>query len=189
MSRDQVEDGHEDEVSTEEESQIDFDTDILDAAPEPVQDDGSVPDEPRWRIANADLDNTLDEFIERVNARDLDDLSELLAPDAEADFLGEMNSDGIIDGLEDLTLRYPTLVVTRGDLGREPIVVAWLFDQGEDRYDLVGYFTVEPAPPNDGLIQRLAYIEELPETDELVVETPDKVELQEWEDWSTFEEG
>ena len=189
MYRDQVEDGHEDEVSTEEESQIDFDTDILDAAPQPVQDDGSVPDEPRWRIANADLDNTLDEFIERVNARDLDDLSELLAPDAEADFLGEMSSEGIIDGLEDLTLRYPTLVVTRGDLGREPIMVAWLFDQGEDRYDLVGYFTVEPAPANDGLIQRLAYIEELPETDELVVETPDKVELQEWEDWSSFEEG
>jgi len=95
--------------------------------------------EPDWRIANADLDNALDEFVDLVNARDLDGLTELLASDVEADFLGEFSRDGVIAVFNDLFLRCPSLLVTRGDLGSRPMVAVWIFDREDDRFDPLGY--------------------------------------------------
>lgn len=46
-------------------------------------DEDPIADEPERWIENAELDNVLDEFVDRVNGRDLDGLSDLLATDAE----------------------------------------------------------------------------------------------------------
>lgn len=145
-------------------------------------------DEPARRIENADLDSTLDEFVERVNAGDLDGLGDLLAPDTGAYFLQETSRAGVVAGINDLILRYPTLTLTRGDRGSEPIVAAWLFDRDEDRYDLVGYFTFELSEAGEALIQRLDYVEEFLDSEDMVVEIPEKDELAEWDDWSAHNE-
>jgi hypothetical protein len=128
---------------------------------------GSTPEEgftvdgPASRIANAGLDDLLDDFVELVNARDLEGLTEVLAPDVTAGFLDSTSRFGVMDGLNEFVLRNSTLMATRADLGSEPIAALWIFDQEEAGYDLVGYLTFEMTDSNE-LIQRLDYVEELP---------------------------
>lgn len=145
------------------------------AAPEPESDpDGSA------------LDNALVEFVDLFNARDFDELAGMLADECEAGFLGEASRDGVVDGLNDLLLRYPSLILTRGDLGKQPIAVAWVFDPGDNRYDTMGYFV--PALDDSDLVAGLEYFDEMPESEDLVVEEPEDVELPEWEEWSAYDE-
>lgn len=139
------------------------------------------------RIASAGLDDLLDEFVELVNARDLDGLTEVLAPDVTAEFLDSTSRFGVIEGLNELVLRNSTLMATRGDLGSEPIAALWIFDQEKAGYDLVGYLTFEMTDSNE-LIQRLDYVEELSGLEDLVIETPESLEVPEWEVWSAYDE-
>jgi hypothetical protein len=114
-----------------------------------------------------------------------------LAPDAEATFLGESSREGLVDGFSDLFLRNPTFLVTRGDLGVEPIVGVWTFDFEADRFDLIGYMALEMSESDDGLLGRISYVDDVDElagSDDLVVESPDRSELPEWEDWSELDE-
>jgi hypothetical protein len=173
----------------EPEPDIDYDADqieIRDGAgdgppPEDIVDDEGL------RIDNAELDNALDAFVDVVNGRDFDGLEGLLESDAESEFLGAMSREGIIDGFSDLVLRYPTLLLTRGDLGSEPIVVLWTFDFDGDRFERFGYMTLDMSESEQGLIQRISYIDELT-NDDLVVESPDRSDLPEWDDWSELDE-
>lgn len=137
-------------------------------------------------LDGSELDNALVEFVDLFNARDLDDLAEMLADEIEAGFLGEDSRDGVVEGLNDLLLRYPSLVLTRGDLGQQPIAVAWVFDPDDDRYDTMGYFTLALNPSD--LVAEIDYLDELPESEDLVVEEPEQVELPEWEEWSAYDE-
>jgi len=178
-------------AATEPKPDIDYDTDQIDVRDEPGVGeplDEIAPDVEARIIDNADLDNVLDEFVDLVNGRDLDGLSDLLASAAEADFLGETSREGVVDGFSNLFLRNPTLLMTRGDLGSEPIVAVWAFDFEGDRFDLSGYMTLDIGDSEDALILRISYIDELPDTDDLVVESPDRSELPEWEDWSELDE-
>ena len=178
-------------ATTGPELDIDYDTEQIDVRDEPgVAEplDEITPDVEARIIDNADLDNVLDEFVDLVNGRDLDELNDLLASDAEADFLGETSREGVVDGFSNLFLRNPTLLMTRGDLGSEPIVAVWAFDFEGDRFDLSGYMTLDIGDSEDALILRISYIDELPDTDDLVVESPDRSELPEWEDWSELDE-
>jgi hypothetical protein len=105
---------------TVEEPVIDFESDGLDVRGEAEANHLSsdfFSDDQTRRIDNADLDNTIDELVDVLNGRDLDGLSELLAADVEAGVLGESSRDGVVDGFNDLFLRYPTLLVTRGEIG------------------------------------------------------------------------
>lgn len=183
--------GDEEPRATEQEDLgVEVESDIIDVrddveAEQPLPD---ASDEQRAVIDFAGLDNLLDGFVEVVNARDLDRLSELLSPEAEASFLGEFSESGVVDGFNDLLLRYPTFMVTRGDIGSEPIAVAWIFDQEADRFDPFGYFTLDVTDSEEPQIQRVEYAEELPASEDLVVETPERSELPEWEDWSALDE-
>jgi hypothetical protein len=176
---------------TEEEPVIDFESDGLDVRAEAEANHSSsdfFSDDQTRRIDNAELDNTIDEVVDVLNGRDLDGLSELLAADVEAGFLGESSRDGVVDGLNDLFLRYPTLLVTRGEAGPDPIVAVWIFDRVGDRFDPFGYMTFQMSDDEPGLIQRVEYIDELPDSEDLIVETPERSELPEWEDWSELDE-
>jgi len=185
--------------SAVEETGIDFETDMVtvrvgidsdpEGSPNPSLEEAGPEDDPAWSIASADVDNVLDELVDLVNGRDLDGLGEVLSPDATADFLGATSGESIIDGLSEMVLRNPTLIVTRGELGPDPVVAVWLFDEEAHGYDLIGYFSVELTENDDRLIQRMEYIEELPDSGRLTVETPDRVDLPEWDDWSINEEG
>jgi hypothetical protein len=177
--------------ATEDEPVIDFESDGLDVRGEAEANHSSsdsFSDDQTRRIDNAELDNAIDEWVDVVNGRDLDGLSELLAADAEASFLGEWSRDGVVDGFNDLFLRYPTLLVTRGEAGPDPIVAVWIFDRVADRFDPFGYMTFETTDDDAGLIRRVEYIGELPDSEDLLVETPERSELPEWEDWSELDE-
>lgn len=112
----------------------------------------------------------------------------MLATDAEAGFLGESSGTGVIEGVNDLFLRYPTLLATRGDLGPEPIVLVWIFDQELDRFDPLGYLTLDVSDAGEGQIRRVEYVDEVPDSEDLVVETPERADLPEWGDWSALDE-
>ncbi len=179
------------EPAGDDRADIDFDEDpveiqtMADSEEDPLT---SYTDDPGRRIDNADLDNVLDEFVDVINGRDLDSLADLLAEDAEADFLGEGTRDGVVSGMNDLILRNPTLIMTRGDLGSDPLVAVWAYDRDREGFDPFGYLTIELSDSEEGLISRIEYVEDLGETDELVVEVPDRSELPEWWDWSELDE-
>lgn len=175
----------------EEEPVIDFESDGVDVRGEAEANHSAsdfLPDDPIRRIDNAELDNILDEFVDVLNGRDPDGLSELLAADVETGFLGESSRDGVVDGFNDLFLRYPTLMVTRGEIGSDPIVAVWIFDREADLFDPFGYMTLETSDDEEALIQRIDYIDELPDSEDVVVEVPERSELGEWEDWSELDE-
>lgn len=179
-------------TTSEPEQAIDYDTDQVDVRDESAEaeplDDGDPGDEARL-LDNADLDNVLDEFVDMVNGRDLDGLGDLMAPDARSDFLGGTERESVVDGFNDLFLRNPNLLATRGDLGSEPIVALWLFDFERDHFDLSGYATLDVDDSADALITDITFVDDIPETEDLVVETPDRAELPEWEDWTEIDEG
>jgi hypothetical protein len=186
MRQDIPDDWDEDEPVETDTIDVDFDVDPLTIHEEgentPLDDEVDVaPPDP-------DLANLIVEFVEVVNARDLDSLAELLAPDAEATFLGGMSQASVVTGLEELIFRYPDLVLTRGDLGSTPIAAVWILDADTDRYRFVGMFTVDLSDDYDGTISRLDYVEEPPE-DDLVVEVPEDSERSEWDEWATLEES
>jgi hypothetical protein len=174
----------------EPEPAIDYETDqieVRDGVGDGPPPEDAVDDGPR-RIDNAELDNALDAFVDVVNGRDLDGLGELLGSDVEAEFLAALSREGILDGLSDLFLRYPTLLFTRGDVGSDPIVAAWTFDFDGDRFEPFGYITLEMSDSEPGRIQRISYVEELSADKDLVVESPDRSDLGEWDDWSELDE-
>jgi hypothetical protein len=177
--------------ATEEEPVMDFESDGIDVRGEAEANlslSDFFSDDQTRRIENAEVDNTIDELVDMLNGRDLDGFSDLLAPNVEFGFLGESSRDGVVDGLNALFLRYPTLLVTRGESGPDPIVAVWIFDREADRFDPFGYMTFETSDDDAALIQRIEYIDELPDSDDLVVETPERSELGEWEDWSELDE-
>lgn len=143
-------------------------------------------DETETTVIDPELDDAVVSFVELLNARDMEALAEMLAEDAEAMFLGETSPSGVIESLEDLVFRHPDLVVTRGDLGPEPVVAVWLLDADTDHYRFAGIITLELAETG-GLIRCLQHIEE-PPADDLVVEVPDDSERPEWEDWAAQDE-
>lgn len=189
MRHDIPEDWDEDPLIETDAADVDFDVDPLtiheegEDTPDDEEIDAVEPPDP-------DLANLIVEFVEVVNARDMDSLAELLAPDAEATFLGGMSQAGVVEGLEDLIFRYPDLVLTRGDLGSTPIAAVWILDADTDRYRFVGMFTVDLSDGDDdeSRIGRLDYVEEPPE-DDLVLEVPDDSERSEWDEWGTLEES
>lgn len=175
----------------EAEPVIDFTEDPIEVADASETNDSAsdiYSDDPEHRIDNAELDNALDEFVDVVNGRDLEGLLDLLAADVRADFLGEGSRDGVVDGFNDLFLRNPTLLVTRADLGDEPLAAVWAFDVEADRFDPIGYMTLEMGEEESGMIQRIDYVDELGDTEDLVVESPDRSELPEWDEWSEVDE-
>lgn len=178
----------------EESTGIDYDVDLVsprddvDADPDRPPDDGGPPSDTAQTVADVDLDNVVVELVDLVNARDLEAVAELLAEDVEARFLDALSRSDAIEGLNDLLLRYPTLLLTRGDLGAEPVAAVWMIESEEERYDLVGYLTVEIDEAGDGFVTHVDYVDELPESDDLVVETPESGEYGEWNDWSAIDE-
>lgn len=170
---------------------VDFEEDPIEISDSNESEDTETdihPDDPEHLIENAELDNALDEFVDIVNGRDLEGLGELLAADVRADFLGEVSRDGVVDGFNDLFLRNPTLLVTRADLGSEPLAAVWTFDVEADRFDPMGYMSLEMSEDDSGSILRIEYVDELGDTEDLVVESPERSDLPEWDEWTEVDE-
>ncbi len=176
----------------EETSVIDLVSDPVSQIDEDIaatEDDALAPTEPLVPSYAVDRDNSLVGFVETFNARDWEGVSDLLAEDVTSDFFQATTAEDLIEGMIDLMLRYPTLVVTRGDLGHDPVAAAWLLDQELERYGLVGYFRIELDEGDEPLIANLEYIEEVPDTPDAVFESPEGTEIDEWENWNLAESG
>lgn len=127
------------------------------------------------QIATEDsgAENVLDEFVDLFNARDLDALASLVSEDLDAEFLKVAGREGAMQALENLFIRQPFTVATRGELGLEPIAALWQ-PTGEDGsgYVVVGYLVFECSDEDEPLITRVEYFEEL---EDVLLEEPDGV--------------
>lgn len=192
MQWDDIDFGVDTRRESEDELSIDFTIDQVDVRSETGSDlttvDRLVPGETRAQIENAALDDLIDEVVDLLNARDMDGLGELLAPGAEATFLKEASRDGVVDGINDLTFRFPSLLATRGDLGTTPIVALWVFDVDTDCFDTRGYLVFNTSADDEPLIESIDYVDEFGEDDDLVLEMPERSDLPEWDEWSESNE-
>lgn len=123
-----------------------------------------------------DLDNAIVEFVEMLNARDLDGLAELVAADVRCDLVGAFTAVGVIEGIEDLLLRYPDLIATRADTTSGPVAALWMPDADLDEYRLMGGLVFDVD--EDGRITCVDYLDEV--GDDAVIEVPDESERPEW---------
>lgn len=133
---------------------------------------------------------TLDELVDYFNARDLDGFSELLDAEISAPFFGGSGRETVMQGLGELILGFPGIIVTRGELGEEPVVVAWIPGQ-QRNYQRTGYFRftfVDGDPIDDGelLVEHIDYSDEI-DDGSLLAEEPDASDLAEWESWDEWE--
>lgn len=138
---------------------------------------------------------SLDEVVDFFNARDLEAIRELLDAEVSAPFFGGNGPDVVMQGVGELVLAYPGIVATRGELGEEPVVVAWI--PGESRvYRRMGYFrfTFTEDGENSESVNGEVMIEHIDYSDELddgtlLAEEPDPADMEEWESWQEWEEG
>lgn len=141
---------------------------------------------------------SLDEVVDYFNARDLEPIRDLLDREVTAPFFGGNGPDTVMQGVGELVLAYPGIVATRGELGDEPVVVAWI--PGEARvYRRMGYFrftftedgeNADDADSVDGevKIEHIDYSDEI-DDGSLLVEEPDPADMAEWESWQEWEDG
>lgn len=142
-------------------------------------------DEPVDTGADPVAESTLVEFVERFNARDVDGLEELIADDAEAELLSARGRDDLAEGFMELWERYPSLLLTRGDVDDEPVAAAWVADTEREDFDLVGVLRFVW----DDSGERISRVDLVEAPDETVLERPDPAELPEWADWRVVDEG
>jgi hypothetical protein len=129
------------------------------------------------------------EFVDLVNAGDYEGLAELLHPDVSSEFLGTTGRDDVVATLEETLLRNPGVVFTRGELGDEPIAVAWAAqDDGYRRLGLV-LFGYSEGDDGETLIERLNYEDREVDPDLLLAEEPDIEDADEGNRWSEWDSG
>lgn len=165
----------------------DFATGFAELPSEEVGEDG-VDHAVVWAPAtDAEGESVVDEFIDYFNARDLDGMASLLAEDVQAELIHVNGSAAaVIEGIEDLFLREPSVVLTRGELGSEPVAAVW--HPTGDRYVAVGLLAFAFTEGEVAAIERIELIDQLDQED-LLLEEPEGSELAEWDvvedDWDT----
>jgi len=137
-------------------------------------------------LADAELDNFVVSFVELFNARDWEAMSGLFAPDAVSGFFDGRTRDEVISGMIDLVSRTPMLLVTRGDIGPEPVAAAWVLDETSG-FEQVGYFTFGLSGGEEPLLDTVEYVEEIADPEAAVLEPPDPADREEWIRWLSLE--
>ncbi len=136
-------------------------------------------------------ENVLDELVDLLNAQDFEAVAELLHEDVSSDLFESAGRLGALEGFDSLHHRYPGLVYTRGELGTEPVVVAWTM--GEDRsYRQMGFLTFsfsEGLDPAEGAIEHIGYDDSPEDQAELLAEEPDIEDAGEGAEWREWEYG
>jgi len=118
-------------------------------------------------------DEVRDMVVEAVNAKD-------------PDMFGAVNTVSVPESLVDRVLtvmeRWPRLMLSRGEMGPDPVAIVWLPDE-DDRYAQVAYleFDVESGSA------RMEVVDDVPP--ELIAEPPTGMELAEWENADAVGEG
>ena len=139
--------------------------------------------------ADAAAESVLDEFVDYFNARDFDGLATLVDDDATVPMFPESGKIGAISGFADLALRNPGLVFTRGELGEEPVAVAWSPAPGHE-YRRMGYlaFTFTETD-GETLIEHAVYDDQPEGVDGVLAEEPDPEDMGEGDTWEEWDSG
>lgn len=136
-------------------------------------------------------ENVLDELVDLLNAQDFEAVAEFLHADVSSDLFDAAGRQGALEGFESLHHRYPGLVYTRGELGTEPVVVAWTM--AEDRtYRQMGFLTFtfrDDREATDGAIEHIDYDDSPADQMELLAEEPDIDDAAEGAEWREWEYG
>lgn len=126
----------------------------------------------------------VDALAEAFNARDLDALLDLVTPDCETPGLAN-DLDDFALAMEDLWLRRPTCLVTRGEHGDDVIGVLWeLADAG--RWWRVASVHVEDVA--DGLAGVIEFSDDPFLVEEIAADEPD-LDLEQGSRWAEWEDG
>lgn len=133
---------------------------------------------------DGELIDAIDAFNEAFNARDLDALLEVVADEVEAPGLGGDRAN-LAGAVEDVWDQRPTAILTRGDLGGQPVAILW--DIGDDGR----WWRVAPLLFDGGVVDgRLAVVELADDPDaaaEATADGPDEEfdEGTRWEEWES----
>lgn len=150
-------------------------------------------DDPDGDLLDDDLDaglrddaeaDAIDAIAERFNARDLDGLLEVLAPDAEAPGLLGYDLDNLGDAVEDLWQRRPTACLVRGRAELEYVGVLWEHD-GSTWWRVAAVHVDDVA---DGRIGVLEFSDDPALLEQVEVDAPDD-ELEQGTRWREWDEG
>ncbi len=146
--------------------------------------------------ADPAAENVLAAAVEYLNANDLDGLAELLHPDVDCSFFDTAGREGVVDGFNDLALRYPAMVFTRAELGEEPVVVAWGYGREpgahgrqEGSFRRLGVFSFTFTDGEETLIEHIGYDDDPDPGAALLAEEPDPTEVPEGVDWLEWDTG
>lgn len=151
-------------------------------------------DDPDVDLLDDDLDaglrddeeaTALDAVAEAFNARDLDRLIEILAPDGEAPGLLGYDVDNLPTAVQDLWARRPTVCLTRGRAETEHVGVLWEHD-GDEWWRLA---VAHVDDVHDGRIGVVEFSEDTALLDRVECEPPARDELDEGARWSEWDEG
>lgn len=134
---------------------------------------------------DGDLEALRDEFVDGFNARDLDALLALVAPDVETP---DLAGDGVrvfAEEVEAIWERSPGAILTRAFLDGCPAAVGWLPDE-EGCWSRAALVCLSCE---DGLLSLVALPDDADSLDRAEAEDPTGEELDEWSDWSEWDRG
>ena len=135
-------------------------------------------------VAEIDTD-VVDAIAEAFNARDLDALVDVVAPDGEAPGLLGGDRESLAEAIEALWHRRPTACITRGRVDEVVVGVLWEHDGGE-WWPLA---TVHISDlDDDGRVGVLEFSDDASLLDEVDAESPDE-DMEEGARWSEWDEG
>lgn len=131
-----------------------------------------------------DAVDAVDELVAAFNARDLEDLLAVVAPDGEAPGLLGYDRANLPEAVADLWVRRPTVHVTRGELDGRVAGVLWEHD-GTSWWRLA---LVSVDDVRDGCVGVLEFADDPDLVERVVTETPEG-ELVEGARWQEWDEG
>ncbi len=141
-------------------------------------------------------ENVLTAAVEYLNARDFEGLAELLDPDVDCPWFEVAGREGVVDGFNDLALRYPAMLFTRAELGIEPVIVAWGYGASpgvhvrqDGSFRRMGVLTFTFSDGEETLIDHIGYDDDPDPGAELLAEEPDPGDLPEGVDWLEWDAG
>jgi hypothetical protein len=151
-------------------------------------------DDPDADLLDDDLDaglrddaaaDAIDAVADAFNARDLEAVLEVLAPDGEAPGLLGYDRDNLPAAIEDLWQRRPTVFLCRGRAEDAHVGVLWEHD-GEQWWQLA---VVHVDDVEDGRIGVIEVSDDAALLESVACEPPDPDDLVEGSRWSEWDEG
>lgn len=151
-------------------------------------------DDPEADLLDDDLDaglrddveaDALDVIAEHFNARDLDGLLEVVAPDGESPGLLGYDRSNLGAAIEDLWQRRPSCCLTRGFVELEHVGVLWEHD-GRAWWRVAA---VHVDDVEDGRVGVLEFSDDTALLERVDCEAPDPLELEDGVSWEQWDEG